>query len=99
MIISAVVSQPTQASVTEQPYFNCDRSFGIGWLPASMLLSIIMPTTERLPSRIWWQTSFITSGWNSGFFHELAWLQSTTTFCGSLALARACSASEIDTVS
>src|SRR5690606_19831074 len=53
-IISSVVSQPTQASVTEQPYLSCERSAGIDWLPASMKLSIIRPTTERLPSRIWW---------------------------------------------
>src|SRR5690606_5755472 len=71
-IMSSVAAQSTQASVTEQPYLSCWRSAGIGWLPASMLLSIMRPTTERLPSRIWWTTSFITSGWYSGFFHEFA---------------------------
>src|SRR5690606_21598550 len=98
-IMSSVVAQSTQASVTEQPYLSCDRSAGIGWLPASRLLSIIRPTIDWLPSRIWCMTSFITSGWYSGFFHELACEQSTTMFFASLAFASACSASDTDTVS
>ena len=98
-IIVAVSSQPIHASVTEQPYLSCARSFGIAWLPGSMLLSIIIPTTERLPSRIWFHNVLHHQGWNSGFFHELACEQSTTTFTGSFALLSACSASEIDTES
>jgi len=85
--------------VTEQPYRSLERSSGIGWFPASMKLSIMRPTTDRFPSRIWCTTSRITSGCISGFFQELACEQSTTMFRGILAFSRACSAREIETVS
>ena len=54
---------------------------------------------ERLPSRIWWVTSRITSGWYSGFFQEFEWEQSMTMLRGNLALARAFSARDTDTLS
>src|SRR6266540_4325875 len=97
--ISTVVSQPTQGSVTEQPYLSFERSDGMDWLPGSMKLSTMRPTTERFPSRIWWTTSRITSGCSSGFFQEFACEQSTTMFFGIFAFSRACSASEMETVS
>src|SRR5262245_52840027 len=31
---ASVASHPIQASVTDTPYASCDRSAGIGWLPA-----------------------------------------------------------------
>ena len=56
-----------QPSVTEQPYFSCDRSLGIGWLPPTMFDSIITPTSDWLPCLICWITSDMTSGCSSGF--------------------------------
>ena len=59
----SVDSQFIQASVTETPYFNCDKSSGMLWLPSLILDSIITPQIERLPSLIWCVMSSNTSGW------------------------------------
>src|SRR4029453_5959449 len=47
--ISSVVFQSMHLSVTETPYLSWLKSWGMGWLPSSRLLSTIMPTIERLP--------------------------------------------------
>src|SRR5574343_149896 len=47
-MVFSVVSQPMQPSVTEQPYLSWLSSAGIGWLPASLLDSIITPRLELL---------------------------------------------------
>src|SRR5690554_3406016 len=56
-----------------------------------MLLSTIRLWIDLLPSRIWWVTSCITSGWMAGSLLELAWLQSTMMDLRRLAFSSACS--------
>src|SRR5690554_384163 len=87
----SVVSQSIQASVTDTPYFRSARFSGMDWLPQFMLLSTIRLWIDWLPSRIWWVTSCITSGWMPGSLLELAWLQSTMMDLRKLAFSSACS--------
>ena len=87
----SVDSQLIQASVTETPYFNCDKSSGMLWLPSLILDSIITPQIERLPSLIWCVMSSSTSGWTLWSLFELACEQSTTMLVGSPAFSKACS--------
>src|SRR5262245_25521877 len=97
--ISSVVPQSTHGSVTETPYLRSLSFAGIGWLPGKRFDSTIRPTIERLPSWIWCEQSWKTSGWSAWSLSAFACEQSTTIFAGSLASASARSASRTLTVS
>jgi hypothetical protein len=96
---SSVVGQSIQASVTDTPYFSCDRSAGMDWLPQCRWLSSMRPTMERLPSTTWFAQFSATSGCKPGSLFELPWLQSTTMFSGRPALRSSCSESAMFTLS